>query len=164
MSNELPLCRLVVGRHFVPRRAPFKRPRRACVVSNELPLCRRVRCINLAGNSALSDRGLATLLASLPPGLEELDLSLTGVSNAGAALLSIKMPPGLRALNLYETSAGPAARRACALKLSPPELNQTGATRRLTKLTEPSPVLYSDPNGVGGMVRVYACLSKQQFA
>ena len=61
------------------------------------------------------------------------DGDATGVGDAGAALLSIKMPPGLRALNLYETQAGAAARRACALKLSPPELNQSGATRRLTK-------------------------------
>ena len=124
----------------------------AVVLAEALPLFGRLRCINLAGNSELSDHGIATLAASLPPGLEELDVSLTAVGNAGASLLSIKMPPALRALNLYETATGPAARRACALNLAAPELNRTGATRRLTKLVEPPAVVYSDPNGVGGMV------------
>lgn len=123
------------------------------VLAESLPLCRRVRCINLAGN-AVSDAGVATLLGALPAGLEELDLSLTSIGDAGAALLSIRMPPGLRVLNLYETGASSAVRRACALKLSPAEMNGSGATRRLTKLVEPSTVLYSDPNGVGGMVSI----------
>ena len=121
-------------------------------LSEAMPLCRRLRVLNLAGNgpskdqadkdvNGISDRGIMTLMQSLPASLAELDLSMNySITEIGAAILALRLTNSLGYLNLYgiQCDEEGGTLKACARKLAPPEMNETGITKRLIKLSEPA--------------------------
>ena len=69
-------------------------------VAAAMPLCPGLLSLNLGSNDKIGDDGVRALAASLPRGLEQLDLSCNEVGTAGASALLAVIPASLRVLNL----------------------------------------------------------------
>ena len=69
-------------------------------VAEAMPLCPGLLSLNLGSNMKIGDDGVRALAASLPSGLEQLDLSQNEIGTAGASALLAAIPASLRVLNL----------------------------------------------------------------
>ena len=124
-------------------------------LAEALPLCRRLRCLHMPANRGITDAGVATLAAAVPPTVTDIDFSMCDrVGDVGLATLAVRAPAQtVRAINLSGTAVTSAVRRAWGARLSPSEMNGTGTLERVIKLREMATI--GDP-AAGEHVSEYA--------